>query len=92
MADHQETPTLLATAEPDLFFEDNTVGRYADGVLDSGHDDLLGCVGCVGPMLPQAPSGLVSRCESSPVSQRVRRLARVRASSARPDPAACRGA
>ena len=40
MADHEETPRLLATDEPDLFFEDNTVGRCKKEVWDASDEEI----------------------------------------------------
>jgi hypothetical protein len=40
MTDFPEDPKLLATAEPDLFFEDNTVGRCKKEVWDSSDEEI----------------------------------------------------
>jgi creatinine amidohydrolase len=40
MADYEETPRLLATDEPDLFFEDNTVGRCKKEVWDASDEEI----------------------------------------------------
>ena len=40
MADNQENPTLLATNQPDLFFEDNTVGRCKKEVWDASDKEV----------------------------------------------------
>jgi creatinine amidohydrolase/Fe(II)-dependent formamide hydrolase-like protein len=40
MAQSQETPTLLATDQPDLFFEDNTVGRCKKEVWEASDKQI----------------------------------------------------
>ncbi len=40
MADNPETPTLLKTNQPDLFFEDNTVGRCKKEVWDASDKEV----------------------------------------------------
>ena len=40
MADSPEDPRLLATDQPDLFFEDNTVGRCKKEVWDSSDEEI----------------------------------------------------
>jgi creatinine amidohydrolase/Fe(II)-dependent formamide hydrolase-like protein len=40
MAGYPETPTLLKTDQPDLFFEDNTVGRCKKAVWDASDKEI----------------------------------------------------
>ena len=40
MSDHEETPRLLSTERPDLFFEDNTVGRCKKEVWDASDEEI----------------------------------------------------
>ena len=40
MTDFPENPNLLATDQPDLFFEDNTVGRCKKEVWDSTDEEI----------------------------------------------------
>ena len=40
MANNPEDPKLLATDQPDLFFEDNTVGRCKKEVWDSSDEEI----------------------------------------------------
>ncbi len=40
MADSPENPRLLATDQPDLFFEDNTVGRCKKEVWDASDEEI----------------------------------------------------
>ena len=40
MTDFPEDPKLLATDQPDLFFEDNTVGRCKKEVWDASDQEI----------------------------------------------------
>ena len=40
MADNPETPTLLKTNQPDLFFEDNTVGRLKKEIWEASDEEV----------------------------------------------------
>ena len=40
MANNPEDPKLLATDQPDLFFEDNTVGRCKKEVWDASDEEI----------------------------------------------------
>jgi hypothetical protein len=40
MADYEETSRLLKTNQPDLFFEDNTVGRCKKEVWDASDEEI----------------------------------------------------
>jgi creatinine amidohydrolase len=40
MSDAPETPVLIPTERPDLFFEDNTVGRCKKEVWDSTDEEI----------------------------------------------------
>src|SRR5512136_2422401 len=53
MADNPETPTLLKTNQPDLFFEDNTVGRCKKAVWDASDKEVDAILAEYG--IPSAP-------------------------------------
>jgi creatinine amidohydrolase/Fe(II)-dependent formamide hydrolase-like protein len=53
MADNPETPTLLKTNQPDLFFEDNTVGRCKKAVWDASDKEVDAILNEYG--IPSAP-------------------------------------